>query len=470
MKGRRTTGRSAPAKLTRDTREVGVVELTIESLSLSGDGCARHGRQRVSVPFTLPGEHVRVRLGIARRGVITAELLDVVSPSPHRVTPRCRHFGPQAKDRAVCGGCSWQHIAYEEQLHLKTDLVTQVIREAVPKAPPAKPMVSSATEAGPWHYRQKVHFVVGPAGRGRRLAPGHYARQSRRLVPVEECPVHDERGNAVAFAVCEACEAMGAQAVKGIAVRVGMASRETMATVVVSDDRDKRSRDAVRRVLRGRSAPTSFHLNVHGRDDAYVFGPQTRHLAGPERLREEVHGSAFLISPTAFFQTNVRAADVLVDLVLSAVPLGATVLDLYAGAGLFALPLAMRGHRVVAVEESRAAVADGKASMRLNRLPPEACVFIARPVESAWRATAQTLPSPDVVILDPPREGCDASAIAQVLERRIPRVVYVSCNPDSLARDLAGMTRGGYSIESVQPVDMFPHTSHIETVVVLRLP
>jgi 23S rRNA (uracil1939-C5)-methyltransferase len=158
-----------------------------------------------------------------------------------------------------------------------------------------------------------------------------------------------------------------------------------------------------------------------------------------------------------------------VQQVLSAIPTGASVLDLYAGAGLFALPLALRGDTVVAVEENRAAVADGEASLRLSRVPEARCRFIAKPVEVALGASGR-LPARDfdAVILDPPREGCDASVIDRALGQRGPaRAVYVSCDPESLARDLARITKRGYAIESMQPVDMFPHTPHIETVVVV---
>jgi len=298
---------------------------------------------------------------------------------------------------------------------------------------------------------------------------GHYARFSRRVVAVRECPVHDERGNAVAFALRDACRWADTRDVKSIAVRAGHSRSETMATLVVASERDKRVRQASRRALAGAAAPTSLHVNVHPRGDAFIFGKDTRHITGPDRLREDVGGASFLISPTSFFQTNIRAAEILVQQVLTAIPTGASVLDLYAGAGLFALPLALRGDTVVAVEENRAAVADGEASLRLSRVPEARCRFIAKPVEVALGASGR-LPARDfdAVILDPPREGCDASVIDRALGQRGPaRAVYVSCDPESLARDLARITKRGYAIESMQPVDMFPHTPHIETVVVL---
>jgi 23S rRNA (uracil1939-C5)-methyltransferase len=329
-------------------------------------------------------------------------------------------------------------------------------------------MLAAIPPDAPWHYRNKVHFVVKrpPAGP---LVMGHYARSSRRVVAVQECPVHDERGNSVAFALRDACRAADARDVKGIVVRAGVSKSETMATLVATGERDKRVRVASRQVLAGPAAPTSLHVNIHPRDDAFVFGKETRHITGPERLREDVGGASFLISPTSFFQTNIRAAELLVQHVIAAVPPGAVVLDLYAGAGLFALPLAQRGHTVVAVEENRSAVADGAASRRLSRIPDARCRFIAQPVETALGQGRRSLSLDfDVVVLDPPREGCRPSSIDRLVTQYEPsRIVYVSCDPESLARDLRQITRFRYAIDSMQPVDMFPHTPHIETVAVL---
>jgi 23S rRNA (uracil1939-C5)-methyltransferase len=435
--------------------------LDIDRLDTSGDGTARHRGQTITVPFTIPGERVRVSLDSSRKGAAT--LLEVVRPSPHRVQPGCSHFG-------VCGGCAWQHIAYPEQLRLKTEMVDRLMKDAVPQAPAARPMIAATSLDDPWHYRQKVHFVFGTRPG---LIMGHYARGTRQVMAVSECPVHDERGNVVAFGLFDAYSKIGGRqglpTLKSIAVRVSGSTHETMGTLVVTDNSDQRLRTATRKALASPWAPSSFHVNVHPRGNAYIFGPETRRITGTERLRDEVAEATFLISPTAFFQTNVKAAEILVRLVLEAVPDGVPVLDLYSGAGLFALPLAKRGHRVTAVEANRAAVADGETSLRVSRILPEACRFVAKPVSSFTASVAERPPRGrlvPVVILDPPREGCEAVVLDDVFERMCPETaVYVSCNPETLARDLQRIVRHGYAIESMQPVDMFPHTPHIETVV-----
>ena len=298
---------------------------------------------------------------------------------------------------------------------------------------------------------------------------GHYVRGTRHVIPVISCPVHDERGNALAFrfrdAVAQANLTADAAAVKGIAVRVGMATSELMATLVLTREADRRVRTATRRVIED-SRPSSFHVNIHPRGDAYIFGRQTRRIFGSERLREQVGGASFLISPTAFFQTNVQAAAILVEEVRQAVSAPARVLDLYAGAGLFALPLARAGNDVLAIEESREAAADGETSRRLNGITEARCRFVARRVEDALpRLPPRAF---DLVVLDPPRAGCTTPVVDDVFGRLSPpRAIYVSCNPEALAHDLRAIVRHRYDVESLQPVDMFPHTPHVETVAVL---
>jgi len=322
----------------------------------------------------------------------------------------------------------------------------------------------------PWGYRHKVHFVFD----GAPLVMGHYIRGSRRVLPVQECPVHDPRGNAVAFDFYTAFRGARVEAERGglrsLAVRVGAGTEDVMTTLVVSKDSDRRVREATRKAISRQTLSTSVHVNMHQRRDAYIFGKDTRRIAGAERMREKVNGTSFLVSPTAFFQTNVRAAEILVRLVSAEVPPGARVLDLYAGCGLFALPLARAGHDVTAVEENYVAVADGEASLGLNRIPAGRCRFIAKRVLDFLSRTVKVRDaSYDLIILDPPREGCEAVVLQQVFGALRPaRGIYISCNPEALARDLALIVTEGYAIRSLQPIDMFPHTAHVETVAVLE--
>jgi 23S rRNA (uracil1939-C5)-methyltransferase len=450
----------------------------IVDVDLEGDGVALLEGRRVRIAGVLPGERVEIRVEHGRRVRPEIELVRVVKPSPARVAPRCRHAG-------VCGGCSWQHVAYPGQLRLKGQMLQRLLDESLgegaPKVEPAIGTSGPGEEMAPWGFRNKIHFVFGPGLRGQVLAMGHYRRGSKTVVAVEECPVHAEAGNQLAFLVRDALVAarvpgVSADLSRGIArhlvVRAAHRRQEMLATLVVTAN-DKSLRGAVRRILDGPGAPDGLHLSVHDRPGPYLFGKTTRNLHGRGRLREEIGDVSFLVSPTAFFQTNVRAAEILVGVVTGSVrdQPPRRILDLYAGAGLFALPLARRGHRVIAVEENPEAVADGVASQRFSRIPASACRFVRAKVEDvlgAGRGGSLNGPRPDVVVLDPPRTGCgDRLSRALFGELRPERVIYVSCSPEALARDLARAVAAAYRIDRVQPVDMFPHTAHIESVAVL---
>ena len=213
---------------------------------------------------------------------------------------------------------------------------------------------------------------------------------------------------------------------------------------------------------------TGVHLNLNPTPGTVILGPSTKKLAGQKRLTEEIAGIKFLVSPTSFFQTSSASAARLVDTVLRYVPdtIAGPILDLYAGVGLFAAPLARRGHRVVAVEENPQAVEDGIETLKLNRIG--GCRFLSGRVEAVLRKMARG-ESFEVVILDPPRDGCPEWVLRLVARQVRPaRIIDVSCEPAALARDLALLTRCGYRVMEVQPIDMFPHTPHIESVAMLQ--
>jgi 23S rRNA (uracil1939-C5)-methyltransferase len=234
---------------------------------------------------------------------------------------------------------------------------------------------------------------------------------------------------------------------------------------------DKILRGPVKRFLASPDRPDGFFVNIHDKPGPFMVGDETIKVEGRSHVKEVVGGTSYLVSPTAFFQTNVGAAEVLLKLVLEALdePKGSSprkVLDLYCGSGFFSLPIARTGAAVTAVEDNRQAIADAEANVRLNKIPPGRIRFVAARVEDALGRAAR---EPwDAVVLDPPRQGCPPAVLAGVFENIRPaRVVYVSCNPDALAKELPVILKTGYRIARVQAVDMFPHTDHIETVAVL---
>ena len=353
----------------------------------------------------------------------------------------CKHFG-------VCGGCTLPGVPYAEQLARKQRELSRLLGVKVP------PLVPSPRESG---FRSKVAFVFAPSGR----VMGHFAPGSQRVIPIEECPVHHERGNQIAFALRD--RLFNARVPPGILrhviVRTTADGREASAMLVVTRN-DKSLRTPVRGLLASADAPDGFFINIHPKPGPFMVGDETIKIAGRSHVKESVDGVSYLVSPTAFFQTNVAMAATLVRLVVESVADAKSVLDLYCGAGLFSLHLANTGARVTAIEESREAIRDAEANLRLNRMRDAGVRFIAGRVEE--RLTG----SFDAVVLDPPRQGCPPSVLTSVFARMRPsRVVYVSCNPTALAKELKGILNAGYRVTRIQAVDMFPHTNHIETVV-----
>jgi 23S rRNA (uracil1939-C5)-methyltransferase len=394
-----------------------------------------------------------------------------------------------------CGGCGWQHVAYVEQLRRKQATVREELRQALgAAAPDVAPVLSATSDATdgsirPAGFRRKVHFVFGPAEEGRSLALGHFGRGTQRFVPVDACEVHAVDGNALAFAIRDACARLDlpfatADGRRGLlrhlVIRTAKGSGERLATLVVTDATDRRLRRLSTVVMTGAERPDGWFVNELRGPSSWLFGPETRRLAGRPWAREEIAGVSYLVGPTAFFQTNVEAAERLVTLVLHAIPQTIErVIDLYAGVGLFALPLARRGQAVAAVEEDRTAIEAARRSQRLNGIDERRCQLVAARVEDALdRLTArgrERSRGGTAVVLDPPRTGCAPAVLQRLAEGVRPEVIaYVSCEPASLARDLAlfrGLCRAeqiAYHIDAVQPVDMFPHTAHVECVAVLR--
>ena len=361
---------------------------------------------------------------------------------------------------------------------MKAETLRTVLRAALGgSCPPVRPFIPGGET--PWGYRHKVHFVLAAGPRGRGLVMGHYRRGSQTVLPVVECPVHAEAGNQLAFAIRDALRKADIEGAtpdldhgvaRHLVIRVAGTAPERLATLVVTEN-VRALRPAVRDILAGPNAPTGLHLNIHDRPGSFLFGETTKRLAGAERVREDIAGLGYLISPTAFFQTNPAAAEVMVRLVLEHTRGSDRILDLYAGAGLFSLALAKSGASVTAVEESADAAADGEASRRLNRISEASCRFVRARVEQVAAGVSRrlVLASPDVVVLDPPRQGCAPPVLDWVVRALRPaEIVYISCNPEALAVDLKTLVSGNYGVSLVQPVDMFPHTPHIESVVVMQ--
>ena len=455
--------RAAPAE---------VLDLQLTDIALSGESYGEVKGETIYVDGAIPGEKVRVRV-VDRddRGVARAEIVSVLEPSPHRVAPACPHA-------SECGGCSFQHVAYEEQLRQKTRLLDGLLEDAFgPGKPVVSPMIGMPVgdDGIPRRFRQKAAFSFTEDQKGR-LQLGHFARGTNTVVPVGECLVHSDRANRVAFAIKDAMAANRIPVatergglLRHVVVRVTEDEKEAVAVVVATEQH--RALDApLRQIAGSRQRPEGLLLNLHDQASPYLFGPHTLRTFGLGHVKETALGPTFLSSPTGFFQTNIQGAAHLVRLVTQGVGAERSlkVLDLYSGSGLFALPLALAKHRVTAVEESRKASREAAKNARLSGIPETRLHLMPSRVEDAIDHLVRQ--DWDAAVIDPPRSGCP-EAVMRTLTRRIApsKLVIVSCNPETLMDEMRLAFDAGYRATLVQPVDMFPHTPHIETVVVLEL-
>ena len=444
------------------------VRLRCDDLAFGEDGVCHRDGYVVFVPGILPGETAEVKVVQAGRKFARGEVVKLLERSPDRVEPRCRHFG-------VCGGCTWQHMRYGAQAGRKEGLLRALLRHRVGEAA-AKAVVPIAAMEEPWGFREKVQLAV--QGRPGALKVGFFRLRSHEVVDVEECPVQPPEAVAQAMAAKRALkesriapydERTERGAVRHVVLRRGRATGDSHLVLVTAREDAPPLRYAFAGLRRVEPPLGGASLNVNAWKSSVVLGPRTRHLFGRSTWRERIGGVEFEIGPTTFFQTNARAAEFLVEEVRRAVPRDEAhrVLDLYAGCGLFALTLAGQVGSVLAVEAGRESAADGVRNAERNRIAN--CEWRTGPVE---RVVADPrIGRFDTVVADPPREGLGPGVLAGIIRGcRARRLVLVSCDPMTLARDLEAAQALGGVVERVLPVDMFPHTHHLEAVATVTFP
>ncbi|MCC6803010.1 MAG: class I SAM-dependent RNA methyltransferase [Anaerolineae bacterium] len=382
-----------------------IIELELTVMTHGGRALGRHDGRPIFVPFGIPGERVRVRITQDRRSYAFAEVVDVLAESPERVTPRCPHFG-------VCGGCHWQHIGYAAQLRFKREVVAEQfariggLRDAVvhPTIPSPDPLL----------YRSHATFHVTSVGR-----LGFVGCDDRTVIPIDECHIirPELRGwldslRSERFAPAER-----------VRLQVGSGGERLIA----------------------RSGGTSDEPD----DEAA--------LASADRVRYRVKDRQFQVTGGSFFQVNLPQAETLVDLVLERLSLTGSerVLDLYSGVGLFTAFLAARARRVTGIEVYAPAVRDAEVNL---------ADFANVDLRIGAIETALPRGRVDAAVVDPPRAGMKPKALDALVACAPRRIVYVSCDPATLARDARKLVESGYDLFDVQPVDMFPQTYHVESV------
>ncbi len=446
-----------------------LVELTVTGVTGEGSGVARYVAQDcpapglvVFIPFTAVGDRILCRIVKVQKNHAFGRVEQLIEPSPDRQADAgCPVYGR-------CGGCAWRHITYEAECRYKWEWVRDTLHRVGGLDIDPMPIVGADT---PDRYRNKAQFPVGDGGQ-----VGFYAPRSHRLVPCTDCSLQPA-GYAAALAavtdwmgendVTAYDETARKGLVRHIYLRQGAVTGQLMVCLVCTSGKLPAVPSLIDKVKTAAPNLTSLCVNVNGKDTNVILGERSFTLWGTDAIEDVLCGLRFRLSPHSFYQVNHAQTERLYALAAQAAGLtgGEVLLDMYCGTGTIGLSMADKAGQVIGVEVVPQAVEDARRNAAENGIT-NARFICADAAVAAEKLAAEGV-RPDVVILDPPRKGCDEALVKTVADMVPERVVYVSCDPATLARDLARFGEKGYVTKQVQPVDMFPRTAHCENVCLL---
>lgn len=442
-----------------------LVEVAITDLSDGGDGVGRYAQRAVFVPDTVTGDRVLVRLVRIKKQFAQGQLVKILQPSPHRIRPNCI-----VADR--CGGCQWQHVSYDYQQTAKREQVVQALRRIGGfDAPDVKPMLPLDSPLG---YRNKASYPLGRSGTGQ-VKAGYYRKGSHRLVNLNRCPVQDAQLDPMLSELKQDIQDRGWSIydeqqhqgkLRHLSLRIGRRTGQVLLTLI-STTRELTGLDAQAQVWQDRYPDLlGICLNENSAKTNVIFGAKTHCIAGQPYIEEKFAGLRFQIRPETFFQVHTEQAEALLQVMVQQLQLTGDelLLDAYCGVGTLTLPMARRVRKAIGIEAQAQAVEQAYQNAALNGITN--AEFLTGTVESVL-PHLEVLP--DVVLLDPPRKGCDSRVIGALSQQRPKKIAYMSCKAATLARDLKLLCETGqYRLISVQPADFFPQTSHVEAAAFLE--
>ena len=441
------------------------IELTCTGVGAAFEGVCRHEGQVVFVPGALPGETVTAKIIKVSKQYAVGKLLDIANKANQRITPPCQSY-PR------CGGCTAQHIAYEDTLLYKQKQVADCLdRIGGVTSAAVLPVLGMET---PWRYRNKGAFPVGGAVGAPRI--GCFAARSHDIVDAAGgCLLQVKESDALVSAVkrwmllcgIEPYQEASHQGLLRHIMTRKAADGSVMLVLVINGKTLKQPDVLITYAREACPALRSVIVCKNTKRTNVILGDAMQTLWGEDCLHDEIAGFRMRVSPRSFFQVNREQAERLYETALSFAALTGTetVWDVYCGCGSITLPLSKKAKRVIGIEVVEDAVADARINAKENGVSN--VTFIQGAAEQALPSLAKKQGAPDVIVVDPPRKGCEPEVIAAIAETAPARLIYVSCNPATLARDIALLAEKGYALQKVQPVDMFPWTSHVETVVLL---
>lgn len=448
------------------------IECDIIGLTHEGDGVGRIEGYTLFVHGGLPGEKVQAEVISIGKSFGRARITELIERSTSRQSPPCPIYDS-------CGGCQLQHLNYAEQLRWKRQhVIDSLVRIGKLSLEGESGLDGSSVivhptigMSDPWRYRNKAQVPIGFAEGG--LIGGFYEQGSNDIVEMDACLIQQEENEETVRAVKEAARMLDISAynrvngkglLRHVVVRHTQTTGQRMVVLVTNGSTIPHAQELVSLIREKVPGVVSVCQSINTAQTPVVFGDETKVLWGEEVIYDEIDGIQFAISPRSFFQVNPEQTERLYRTAMEYAALTGeeTVVDAYCGAGTISLFLARSARKVYGVEIVPEAIEDARRNALLNGVKNvEFAVGAAEVVMPRWQKEGVI---PDVIVVDPPRKGCDGALIATMLELRPSRIVYVSCNPSTLARDLRLLEDGGYRTVEVQPVDMFPHTGHVEAV------
>ncbi len=458
------------------------VSLTIEGAAFKGKGVGKIDGLAIFVPGTMPGDIVKARIIKRKKNYREAKLLEIEQPSPDRIDPICQH----AK---VCGGCSWQHVPYEKQLQFKTQQVTDHIRRIGGLETPVLPALGSESSL---YYRNKMEYSVSTkrwlteeeihsdeyvddSGFAAGLhAPGRFDK----ILNLKECHLQRKESFEILDFVRNYCVKNGLEAyntfektgyLRHVMIRTSYHTEDFMVNLVTFKDEPDTISKLSDTLLKEFPVITTIVNNVNDQISPTAVGRFENVIHGPGFIRDQIGEFEFKIHPNAFFQTNTAQAEKLYEVARNYADLkdGDIVYDLYCGVGTLSLFMSQKASKVLGIELVDVAVENAKFNASENKV--ENVSFIKGDMKDVFtQEMVNEFGAPDVLITDPPRAGMHPDVVARLCELKVPRMVYVSCDSSTMARDLKILSEV-YDVIEVQPVDMFPQTYHVEAVAKLRL-
>ncbi|WP_087974683.1 23S rRNA (uracil(1939)-C(5))-methyltransferase RlmD [Oceanobacillus rekensis] len=449
------------AKHTAPVKKNDTITLTFEDLTHEGSGVAKIGGYPLFVPNGLPGEEAIVKVVKVNKNFGFGKLLELKTKSPERVEATCHIH---------CGGCQLQHMSYKLQLEMKQNQVKNVMKKVAHLE--HVPVHSIMGMDNPFHYRNKVQIPVGE--KNGELIVGFYQKRSHRILEnMDMCSIQDKAINEIIKATREIANRFGIKAyneekhsgeLRHIMVRTGQATKEAMVVLVTRTDKLPNKEVLINELTERFPQIRSIIQNVNRERTSVILGDKTKVLWGEEYIYDMIGDIKFAISAKSFFQVNPVQTRELYDKALEYAKIGSDdiVIDAYCGIGTISLFLAQKAKKVYGIEVVPEAINDAKMNAKLNGITnAEFHVGQAEKVMPKWKEEGL---NPDVIVIDPPRKGCEVDFLQAMIDMQPKRIVYVSCNPSTLARDLRILEDSGYETKEVQPVDMFPQTPHVEAV------